>query len=291
MQFSLFNSMAMRVFFLFFFLLPCFLQAQTVCTLESRERLESILEDLSVMDMQDKSINELNVIIGHMFLGTPYVEKTLELPGEEKLVINLTGLDCTTYLETVFSLSRLAQSGRLTMEDFEKELEQVRYQKGKRDGYPSRLHYFSDWIYQNQEKGLIRDLSKEIGGKSYENRPTFMSSNPNLYAQLANNAYVEELKKAEQRIGQRNYYFVPKEDLKNLEHNIKPGDMIAITTTMKNLDIVHVGFAVEKNGRIHLMHASTGSMKVEISEKPLHDYLAGFKSQSGVMVARGMSSN
>ncbi|WP_235062776.1 N-acetylmuramoyl-L-alanine amidase-like domain-containing protein [Indibacter alkaliphilus] len=280
----------MRLFFLFFSLLPCFLQAQTVCTLESRERLEGILEDLSVLDMQDKSINDLNVIIGQMFLGTPYVEKTLELPGEEKLVINLTGLDCTTYLETVFSLSRLAQSGRLTIEDFEKELEKIRYQKGKREGYPSRLHYFSDWIYQNQEKDLIHNITKEIGGKPYENRPTFMSSNPNLYAQLANDAYVEELKKAEQRIGQRNYYFVPKEELKNLEHNIKPGDMIAITTTMKNLDIVHVGFAVEKNGRIHLMHASTGSMKVEISEKPLQDYLMTNKSQSGIMVSRPLSA-
>jgi hypothetical protein len=34
------------------------------------------------------------------------------------------------------------------------------------------------------------------------------------------------------------------------------------------------------------MHAGTKNMKVEISEMPLHDYLKGNKSQSGIMVAR-----
>ncbi|WP_332911570.1 N-acetylmuramoyl-L-alanine amidase-like domain-containing protein [Algoriphagus boritolerans] len=71
-----------------------------------------------------------------------------------------------------------------------------------------------------------------------------------------------------------------------MEKNIQPGDLIAITTSMKNLDIVHVGFAIEKNGRIHLMHAGTGNMQVEISDKPLSDYLKANKSQSGIMVCR-----
>lgn len=281
----------MRLLFLFICLFPFILQAQTVCTAESRERLESLLEELSGKELRNKSINELNVIIGQKFLGTPYVEKTLELPGEEKLVINLTGLDCTTYLETVFTLSRLAQKGTLDMEAYENELERIRYEGGKRNGYPSRLHYFSDWIYQNEQKGFLKNVSKEIGGEYYENKPSFMSSNPNLYAQLSNPEFVAVLKKAESDIAKREYFYLPKSSIQKLESNIQAGDMIAITTAMKTLDIVHVGFAVEKNGRIHLMHASTGSMEVEISEKPLHDYLQANKSQSGIMVARGLKSN
>ncbi|REG82030.1 uncharacterized protein DUF1460 [Algoriphagus antarcticus] len=53
-----------------------------------------MLSHLSQEDLSSKS-NELVIAIGKEFLKTPYVEKTLELPGEEKLVINLTGLDCT----------------------------------------------------------------------------------------------------------------------------------------------------------------------------------------------------
>lgn len=276
----------MRILFLFLFLFSFSLSAQTVCTLESRERLEDMLSELSGEDLSSKSMQELTLHIGEKFLGTPYVEKTLELPGEEKLVINLTGLDCTTYLETVVTLARIAKEGELTFEAYERELELLRYQGGVRKDYSSRLHYFSDWIYQNQEKGIIRDITKEIGGTVYPNQPSFMSQNPQFYAQLSNPDFLQSIKKDEKEIATRTYHYIPKAEIEKLEKNIQPGDLIAITTSMKNLDIVHVGFAVEKNGRIHLMHAGTGNMKVEISEKPLSTYLAANKSQSGIMVCR-----
>lgn len=279
-------SKPMRLLTLFLFFLSFALSAQTVCTLESRERLEAVLTELSKNDISKKSIQELTIVIGQSFLGTPYVEKTLELPGEEKLVINLTGLDCTTYLETVVTLARISKSGNLSFEGFELELERLRYQNGVRKGYSSRLHYFTDWIYQNQEKGIIRDITQEIGGSLYPNQPTFMSQNPQFYAQLSNSEFLNSIKADEAEISKRTYHFIPKAEIESLEKNIQSGDLIAITTSMKNLDIVHVGFAIEKAGRIHLMHAGTGNMQVEISQKPLSEYLKGSKSQSGIMVCR-----
>jgi hypothetical protein len=276
----------MRLFTLFLFLFSFAIKAQTVCTLESRERLDATFAQLSHSNLSDKSIQKLALEIGQSFIGTPYVEKTLELPGDEKLVINLTGLDCTTYLETVVTLARIAKEGELTFEAYERELEHLRYQDGVRKDYSSRLHYFSDWIYQNQEKGIIRDITKEIGGSPYPNQPTFMSENPRFYSQLSNPDFLEAIQADELEIAKRTYHFIPKAEIQSLEKNIQSGDLIAITTSMKNLDIVHVGFAIEKNGRIHLMHAGTGNMQVEISEKPLSDYLAGNKSQSGIMVCR-----
>lgn len=261
-------------------------QSQTVCTLESREKLEGFLTKLSEGNYSDKSPNELNIEIGTWFLETPYVEKTLELPGSEKLVVNLTGLDCTTFLETVVTLSRLAKSGDFTFEAFEQKLEELRYRSGKNLGYPSRLHYFSDWIYENQQKGIITDVTKEVGGTSYPNAPSFMSENPKFYAQLADQSNLEQIKTTESVIKERGYFYIPKAEISKLEKNIQSGDLIAITTSMPNLDIVHTGFAIEKNGRIHLLHASSKNMEVEISEKPLSDYLAGNKSQSGIMVSR-----
>lgn len=276
----------MRLFTLFLFFLPISLSAQTVCTLESRARLDGILTELSQKELSGKSIDQLTLEIGQSFLGTPYVEKTLELPGEEKLVINLTGLDCTTYLETVVTMARIAKSGNLTFEGFEQELERLRYQDGVRKDYSSRLHYFSDWIYQNQQKGIIRDITQEIGGTLYPNQPTFMSENPRFYSQLSNPEFLKSIKADEAEIAKRTYHFIPKTEIQSLEKNIQAGDLIAITTSMKNLDIVHVGFAIEKEGRIHLMHAGTGNMQVEISAKPLSEYLAANKSQSGIMVCR-----
>ena len=276
----------MRLIIIILLIIPFLSFGQTVCTAESKERLDAYLLKLSEMDLSEKSPNESIIEIGQWFLNTPYVEKTLELPGDEKLVINLTGLDCTTYLETVVTLTRLAKQRQFTFEDYERELEFLRYQEGVRKDYPSRLHYFSDWIYQNQQKGILKDVTKEIGGTIYANNPTFMSSNPQFYAQLGNPDYVERLKVQEREISARNYHYIPKEEISQKENKIKSGDLIAITTSMKNLDIVHVGFAIEKEGRIHMLHAGTKNMKVEISEMPLHDYLKANKSQSGIMVGR-----
>lgn len=275
-----------RLSFLFLLLFPLLTQGQTVCTLESREKLEEVLMKLSNQDLQDKTSNELAVEIGQLFLNTPYVEKTLELPGEEKLVINLQGLDCTTFVETVISLVRLSEERDFTFERFEQELENIRYRNGINEGYSSRLHYFSDWIYENEQKEILTDITEEIGGSPYPNAPSFMAENPKFYPQLSDPKNVASIKEIEAQIRARNYFFIPKTEISQLEKSIQSGDIIAITTSMPNLDIVHTGFAFEKNGRIHLMHASSKNMKVEISELPLSDYLKGNKSQSGIIVSR-----
>ena len=67
---------------------------------------------------------------------------------------------------------------------------------------------------------------------------------------------------------------------------IQTGDIIALTSAIKGLDITHTGFAIRKeDGRIHLLHASSKG-KVEISELPLADYLQGIKHNTGIIVAR-----
>jgi hypothetical protein len=278
--------MFMRTLFLLALFVPAMLMGQTVCSAESRARLDLTLQLLAQFSDSTTSLDEWVQKIGLAYLNTPYVEKTLEVEGDEPLVINLTGLDCTTYLESVVTLARLSQQGRFTFEDYQKELEFLRYRNGRRNHYPSRLHYFSDWIYENQQKGILRDITAEIGGIPYQNRPGFMSANPQYYPQLAKKEFVAQIKRQEDSIATRLYHYIPKSRVQALEKGIKPGDLIAITISMQNLDIAHVGFAVEQAGRIHLLHASSKSKKVEVSALPLSDYLQGNKSQSGIMVCR-----
>jgi hypothetical protein len=274
------------ILFMLCFHFPPYIQGQIICTEESRARLDTVLRKLETTDFDQKSMNGVLVEVGTWFLSTPYVEKTLELPGDEPLVINLTGLDCTTYLETVVTFARLVKLNKFTIPDYEKELEYLRYRNGERDHYSSRLHYFSDWIDNNEAKGILENVTKSIGGEIYVNRPSFMSENPQYYPQLSNKDYVREIAEAETQIAQNTYHYIPKNAVREHEQKILPGDLIAITIDMDNLDISHVGIAVRKNGRIHLMHASSVSRRVEISEKPLSEYLMGNKSQSGIMVCR-----
>lgn len=240
--------------------------------------------------LAEKPIGDVIAEIGKSFIGTDYLSQGLEKDVEEQLVINFTGLDCTTFLENSLVLARCIKKGEISFEDYMKELQFIRYRNGAIDQYPSRLHYFSDWIFDNVKKEIVKDITKEIGGEKVKFNVNFMSTHPESYKQLKKNpAFIPVIEKQEKEISCREYYFVPKEVLKLKEGLINNGDLIAITTTIVGLDIGHVGIAVKMDdGRIHLLHAPSPETKVHITELTLEDYLMKYKRHSGVIVLRAI---
>ena len=239
-------------------------------------------------NLAEKTIGDIIVEIGKSFIGTDYLAHGLEKDGDEQLVINLAGLDCTTFLENSLVLARCIKKGKTSFEDYMNDLQQIRYRDGVIDQYPSRLHYFSDWIYDNVKKGIVRDVTEEMGGEKIKFKINFMSTHPESYKQLKDNPdFIPIIKEQENEISCREYYFIPKDELAVKEDLIHNGDLIAITTTVEGLDIGHVGIAVEMDdGRIHLMHAPTVNTQVHITDQPLSDYLMKYKRHSGVIVLR-----
>lgn len=240
--------------------------------------------------LSDKPINEIISEIGRSFLNTEYEAFTLEQEGKEQLVIHLTGLDCTTFLENTLTLSRCVKAQKTSFEDYQKELTFIRYRDGKLDEYPSRLHYFSDWIFNNCPKGIVKDVTKEIGGEPIKFNVYFMSKNPDKYKHLTETpTFIPIIAKQEKAINKRKYYYIPKEKVEKIESKIQNGDLIAITTNLQGLDIGHVGIAVkESDGRIHFLHAPLSGSKVQISEKPLPEYLAAINKHTGIIVLRAL---
>jgi len=238
--------------------------------------------------LSEKPINEVIVEIGKSFIKTEYVAHTLEKEGDEQLVINLTGLDCTTFLETSLTFARCIKKVKTSFEDYQNELTFIRYRDGKIDKYPSRLHYFSDWIYNNQQKSIVRDITEDIGGKEIMFNVNFMSENPKYYKQLQENPeFIPVISKQEKEINSRKYYYIPEDDIEKLEPKIQSGDLIALTTSDKGLDIGHVGLAIKMdNGRIHFLHAPLAGSKVQITETPLSDYAKKIKKHTGIIVLR-----
>ncbi|MCI5055124.1 MAG: DUF1460 domain-containing protein [Flavobacteriales bacterium] len=263
-----------------------FSQAQVVCSQPNKDRLIQILDQLNDSSLANMETGNLAVEIGKLFLGVPYVAKTLDGGKKEQLVVNIKELDCTTYLENVVVLTRLTRTGRLDYEEYLKELEFVRYRKGLLDGYNSRLHYFSDWIFENAQKEIIQDVTENVGGMPYSIQLDFMSKHPQYYPQLSNDDLVDQVRKREETINKRPYYYIPKSELKQHQEKIRNGDLIAITTSIAGLDIVHVGFAIWKDQDLHLLHATTDDDQVEISTLPLVSRLNKFKNQTGIIVAR-----
>jgi len=278
------------IFYIFFY--PSILLPQ-IFSEEDVEICNAKFELAVDKNLAEKSIGDIIVEVGKSFIGTDYLSHGLEKAGDEELVINLTGLDCTTFLENSLVFARCIKKGKTSFEDYQKELQFIRYRNGVIDEYPSRLHYFSDWIYDNVKKGIVEDVTEEIGGEKIKFNLNFMSTHPESYKQLNENPdFIPTIKKQEKEISCRDYYFIPKENLSSKEDQIKNGDLVAITTTVEGLDIGHIGIAVKMDdGKIHLLHAPTENTKVQITEQPLSDYLMKYKRHSGVIVLRALETN
>lgn len=236
----------------------------------------------------DEDIHSIIIEIAKSFLGVEYEDHTLERDGPEKLTIHLTGLDCYTFLESSLVISRLIKSGKRTFDDYRSELQNIRYRDGDIDGYPSRLHYFSDWIFEMDKRGISKDVTKDLGGECYTNNVDFMSTHPDSYKQLKNNnEFVNTISSIEKEIAKRDYYYIPQDKIELHENGIMSGDIIGITTSVKGLDIAHTGIAIRMNGgRIHFLHAPNVGKKVQITTASLAEYVKRNKIQTGIMISR-----
>lgn len=218
------------------------------------------------------------------FLGTPYVAFTLDQETKtEQCTVVLDGLDCVTFMETVLNLSR---ARAISKESVVGGVTFTRYWGGKVNGYLSRLHYTSDWIYDNERKGVVKDISDELPGASrFTKEVGYMSANPDKYNVLkANPSLVPQTKKMEEASNARTKWYVPIWAIKEAEKQLQTGDIIALTGGPKGIDCTHVGLIIVEGGVPHFVHASSVGKKV-VFDARLSDYLKGSKT-TGIMVAR-----
>ncbi len=247
---------------------------------------KKIMDYSSKNNLKEKTLPEIEINIAKYLLNTPYVAHTLEKEGEEHLVINLHQLDCTTFVENVVSLSSCIKNNKTNINDFCRTLIKFRYRDGKIERYPSRLHYFTDWLLDNEKKHLISIVSNDFAEDDFDSFVNFMSTHPQYYKQLKNDTFVRQIAEREKEISKAKIKYIPKTKIHKFEKYIKNGDIIAITTNTKGLDIAHVGIAIFVNNRLHLFHASSTQKKVVISNKTIEDYLKNITKDTGIIVAR-----
>ena len=220
------------------------------------------------------------------FLNAPYVAGTLDKNDTERLVINLREFDCVTFVETVIALANTVVSDDLSFDNFASQLKRIRYRNGVVDGYDSRLHYTSDWIYDNVKKKILSEASLRLGGISETKTIDFMTTHRTAYRLLeTDDQMLERIRNIEGEINARGgFYYLPKEKLESAKVDIPHMAMIAFTTSIKGLDTTHTGFAYKKDGKLTFIHASSAKNKVIIDEKTLSEYCKGQKSCTGIMV-------
>ncbi len=250
-------------------------------------RIYNNIIDYSIKNkLSNKTLPEIEISIAKYLIGTPYVAHTLEKEGEEKLVINLREMDCTTFVENVIAISTCIYNKTIGFSDLSKVLTKIRYKNGVINKYPSRLHYFTEWLTDNERMNLISIISNSFAKDNFDSKVNFMSTHPVYYKQLKNKRFLEKIVYIEKKISKAKLKYIPKEKIHLFENKIQNGDIIAITTSINGLDIAHVGLAIIIEGRLHLFHESFSQKQVVISKEPLEDYLENFKKKNGIIVAR-----
>lgn len=224
-------------------------------------------------------------------LDIPYVGQTLEQHSKEHLVVNLHQFDCTTYVETVTALTLCAKNRQVLFSDYCHHLQNIRYTKGL-VSYPHRNHYFTQWIISNTENRLLHEICSPNPPFSARQRlnVNYMSTHPDKYPMLKGHAeWVRQIAQNEQELMGRYFPYIPKEKVDNsqlLRSTVHDGDIIAIVTNKKGLDIAHVGIAVWHPDGLHLLNASSIHKKTIEEPMTMTAYMSKHPSQIGLRIVR-----
>lgn len=257
---------------------------------EGEATFDAIQDEAYKSYISQKPMPERMEFFARRLLGKPYVGWTLERDEDREFCfVSMDRLDCVTFAETVLGLANVRWNSRalVTGDNLVRAVEFTRYRGGKVDGYLSRLHYTSDWIYDNDRKGTVIDLTKSLpGAKPFVKTINFMSQHMSVYRQLiAHPELVDTLKTQEATITARPKWFVPKVAVAKAEGQLQSGDIIAITDSRPGMDCAHVGLIIVERGVPHFVHASS-TQKKTVFDIRLSEFLSKTKSHTGIMVAR-----
>ena len=251
-------------------------------------RINSLLREASQLKEKPKS---WMLWFGKKFIGVPYVGGTLDRAEEEKLVINTSELDCTTFVEIVTALTRcMSGNGKRDFSDFSRQLQHVRYINGE-IAYEKRQHYFTVWISDNAEEGIVTDIQNNPPFTKVQHvSVNWMTTHQQSYKMLKNNAKrLQGIKALEEQISGKSYRYIPKEqivDSRLFRNTIHNGDILVMITNKKGLDTTHIGIASWHQDGLHMLNASSIHKKVIDEPMLLRTYMMKHPSQIGIRVCR-----
>ncbi|MEG3991353.1 DUF1460 domain-containing protein [Microcoleus sp. S28C3] len=261
-------------------------ERETAAQPEDIARFEKVVQYAKRQNLHDRPIGEIVQAIADNFLGKPYAEGLLDKSGEEKLIVTLNKFDCVLFVETVLAIARGVAVQDYDYQNFVNRIEEQRYLNGKINGYCSRLHYFSEWINDNQKRQTVENITAELGGVPMKKTLNFMSQHRSSYPQMVKDeATYQCIVSQEADLAKTTVNYIPTNRIKSVYSQLKPGDIVAVATEVKGLDVTHTGLVYRNaDGNMGLIHASpAGEVTVAYD---LQKYIRRGESAIGIVVAR-----
>ncbi len=252
---------------------------------EDRVRFQRMMQVAEARSLYQRPIGEIVQTIASQLVGSRYQANLLDQSPQERLIVSLTRFDCVLFVETVLALARGIAQQDYSYQTFTHSLQSLRYRDAAMDGYCSRLHYFSEWISDNQRRGNVQNISLNLGGISLHKMLNFMSGNRQSYARLNDARTYQCVRQMESAINPFVMSYIPASQIRQNYDRLQPGDIVAIATDIPGLDVTHTGLVYrDQNGGLGLIHATPGR-GVAISPD-LQRYVNHVDSAIGVLLVR-----
>ncbi len=261
-------------------------------TFKGRDKFQSLVARAQAEGWAGLPLPERIVTVGKALVGTSYQNFTLELSDtQESPCVNFQALDCWTFYETALAFARmLRRPGPYQPPDLLRFIELERYRNGRCDGtYLSRMHHLEEVFANNQQRGLGRNITAELGGVPIQRQVREMQRDRNSYRSLvANPSYLTAIAQIEARVSRMPVIYLPNAQVPAAESSLRHGDIIAIVGADADAYTTHVGLAYRDGARCRFMHATSRFDKGRqaIIDGPISGYLAESPDHIGIIVFR-----
>lgn len=265
----------------------------------SREQAEKLLSKIAREDNISLRMDQ----VSNSFLDLPYGDGGPLGEGEtgrfdQDPLYRFDTFDCTTFVETVVSLA-LSKN----VDEFEDNMNRIRYEKGEID-YLTRNHFPSlQWIPNNIENGMLKEINDQILSLPEQRLAEAVIDLPNWLKHIKIEEIQVPLATLEEKqnllqelhdlsvnyspvVARLNYLpistlLVKPEVLKLIPHGsvvnfVRPNwDLTASIGT--HMNVSHQGIIFQRRNGTYLRHASVSGIK-KVMEVPLFDYLKKFEN-------------
>ncbi len=234
------------------------------------------------------------VRVGREFLGTPYVNYTLEIDDRiEAPSVNLQGMDCWTYYENSLAFARMLayKPGPYKPQDMLHMIEVERYRSGTCNGnYLSRMHHLEEVFHDNQRRGLAENITPRIpGAVRIQREIREMTVQWKAYRYLKNDpSLIGPMGRIEAKVSGLPVSHIPKDRVAAIEKYLQNGDICAITTNHPGGYTSHVGMIIRIKDRAYFTHATSDRDKgrMVIIDRPISEYVNGAGKHAGIIICR-----
>jgi len=241
----------------------------------------------AVDDTVGRPIGQALVGLAKRYLGVPYNSFSLDKSPKEVLRLDLTSFDCQLFVEQLLALvnSRTVNTQTEAVNRFGEHVRRLRYEEGRVD-YCHRQHYFSRWAEAAERQGYVVNITPYLPGAVNRTiRLDWMSRHPGSYApmrQPANRACITAL---EQGLSVRQSY-IPVGQIAGALPSLRDGDIFALVTRQKGLDVTHMGLLTLEGQGVTAIHAAPGQGVIRSPD--LARYAARVPDVIGLTVLRPM---